>query len=193
MGREGGYPLDSVGLRMPDVNMKIDGSGEICIKSPVLFKKYISPHPDATNNAFVQRVSLKREILEELKMTSYTSSDERLKMLSDTIYGGYMRPKSRSRSPRSTTLPMRLSLASKTRTVDSVLLQWWYIGNKIRQVVGSFAEIPVTEAGKPIKNKIRELYFSQMAIESGEVNVWTSEPPESSIGARPFDWGGLQR
>lgn len=61
------------------------------------------------------------------------------------------------------------------------------------KVVSSFDEIPVTEAGKPIKDKIREFYFSEATVESGEVEVWTSEPRESVVGARPFDWDGLQR
>jgi long-subunit acyl-CoA synthetase (AMP-forming) len=30
---------DSVGMCMPNINMKIDDNGEICIKSPVLLKK----------------------------------------------------------------------------------------------------------------------------------------------------------
>lgn len=30
---------DSVGICMPNVALKVDENGEICIKSPVLFKK----------------------------------------------------------------------------------------------------------------------------------------------------------
>jgi non-ribosomal peptide synthetase component E (peptide arylation enzyme) len=60
------------------------------------------------------------------------------------------------------------------------------------KIVSSANEIPVSEAGKPIKDKIRELYFSEAAVEDGDVEVWTLEMEESEIGSRPFDWDGLQ-
>lgn len=61
------------------------------------------------------------------------------------------------------------------------------------KVVGSLDEIAVSEAGKPIKEKIRELYFGEEAVERGEVEVWTLEMKDSGVEGRPFDWDGLQR
>lgn len=61
------------------------------------------------------------------------------------------------------------------------------------KVVNTLGEIPVSEAGKPIKDKIRETYFSETALEGGKVEVWTLENNERGVGIRPFDWDGLQR
>jgi hypothetical protein len=86
-----------------------------------------------------------------------------------------------------------LSLADlRVRLVKECSLEAFKLPTLLK-VVGSFAEIPVTEAGKPIKDRIREIYFSETAIDSSEVEVWTSEPRDSSVRARPFVWDGLQR
>lgn len=60
------------------------------------------------------------------------------------------------------------------------------------KVVGHLEDIPVTETGKPIKNRIGEIYFSETAVGNGDVEVWTKKRG-SDVGGRPFDWDGLQR
>jgi hypothetical protein len=61
------------------------------------------------------------------------------------------------------------------------------------KVVGDLDRIPVSDAGKPVKNKIREFYFHEEAIERGEVEAWTLEMKGRGVGDRPFDWDGKQR
>jgi acyl-coenzyme A synthetase/AMP-(fatty) acid ligase len=61
------------------------------------------------------------------------------------------------------------------------------------KVVACSSDIPVSEAGKPVKDRIRELYFGEEAVERGAVEVWTLDMKDSGVGGRPFDWDGLQR
>lgn len=61
------------------------------------------------------------------------------------------------------------------------------------KVVAYFEEIPVSDAGKPIKDQIREAYFNDDAVERGDVEAWTVQINESEVGSKPFDWDGLQR
>lgn len=60
------------------------------------------------------------------------------------------------------------------------------------KVVASSSDIPVSEAGKPSKDKIREMYFGEEGMERGEVEIWTLEMKGSGLRGRPFDWDGLQ-
>ncbi|KAJ5377305.1 uncharacterized protein N7496_004714 [Penicillium cataractarum] len=220
-GKRGAYPMDSVGLRMPNVNMKIDNHGEICIKSPVLFKRYISPNPDATKNAFdaegffrtgdLGRIEddivyllgrASQDVIRYYLWRIYASEVENaLSQIDDVAHAIVLGVKDSGCGKRVAAVVVyrqpyqerRLGLAELRHRLSTECSLQAFKFPTLLKVVSSFGEIPVTEAGKPIKDKIREVYFSEMAIGSGEVEVWTSEPRESVVGARPFDWDGLQR
>lgn len=61
------------------------------------------------------------------------------------------------------------------------------------KVLAHLEEIPISDAGKPIKDQIREAYFNDDAVERGDVEAWTVQINESEVGGKPFDWDGLQR
>lgn len=61
------------------------------------------------------------------------------------------------------------------------------------KVVANLEEIPVSDAGKPIKDQIREEFFCENAVERGDVEAWTVQINDNEGGGRPFDWDGLQQ
>lgn len=61
------------------------------------------------------------------------------------------------------------------------------------RIVRNGERIPLTDSGKPVKPKIRDLFFNEMAVFSPRVEVWDLGRKDEGVeGARPFDWAGIQ-
>lgn len=61
------------------------------------------------------------------------------------------------------------------------------------RVVTSRDEVPTTETMKPIKAKIREIYFSQEQLANGEVERCEPIFPQPGAPANAFDYDGRQQ
>ncbi|KAF3390465.1 Malonate--CoA ligase, partial [Penicillium rolfsii] len=228
--KRGEYPLlicglisgqDSVGICMPNVNMKIDENGEICIKSPVLFKKYISPDSSLTSHSFDSEGFFKTGDLGKVEdgvvyLLGRASQDviryylwriyapeveSALSQIDEIAHAVVLGVNDSGCGQRvAAVVVYRQRDESGTQGLEEIRrklsmdigLEMFKLPTLLK-IVASSSDIPVSEAGKPIKNKILELYFGEAAVARGDVEVWTSDLKDGGVRGRPFDWDGLQR
>ncbi|KAJ5114935.1 hypothetical protein NUU61_000694, partial [Penicillium alfredii] len=214
--------LESCGPCMPEVTVKIADDGEICIKTPVLFKKYLSPNPNIMDNVFdsdgfyrtgdIGRLEDDRlfvlgrasqDVIRSHGWKIYALEVENALSQMDSVVQAIVLgvPDSHAGQRVAALLVYRVRDKGRASEFDfSQLretlaiqhgLQAYKLPTMLR-ILEPSDKVAVTVSGKPMKTRIRDMFFNEKAVACGEVQVWDSKSEEGVVGTRPFDWAGIQ-
>ncbi|KAJ5692597.1 hypothetical protein N7462_002020 [Penicillium macrosclerotiorum] len=214
------FGVESVGRIASGIQVKIDEEGEVCVKSPVLFRRYISLDPDIMNGVFdaegffrtgdVGRVDGKilylvgrasHDIIRFYAWKVYAPEVEtalrRIDGIAYAIVVGVPDPHCGQRVAALVVYHDSESRICLEKLRFLLATEHGLAACKLPtllRVAPSIADIPSTVIGKPMKGKIRDGYFNETALAGSEVEVWNMEKNDAGgVGTRPFDWGGIQR
>ncbi|KAE8164464.1 hypothetical protein BDV40DRAFT_114352 [Aspergillus tamarii] len=214
-------PMDCCGRICRYVDLKINEAGEVCIKSPARFKRYISENLTVMNGIFDADGYWKTGDMGKLegdllyvfgrasqdiirfsgwKILAPEVESELAKhpLVSDAIVLGVQ-------DTAAGQLVAALAVINEDVSKESSLglseaRRWLAVERgmnayklpTIMRLVEKNQELPMTLSGKYIKRKIRDIFFNQEELQSDRVEVHDLSTQEPDIGDRPFDWAGIQ-
>ncbi|KAE8362256.1 hypothetical protein BDV27DRAFT_166327 [Aspergillus caelatus] len=214
-------PMDCCGRICRYVDLKINEAGEVCIKSPARFKRYISENPTVMNGIFDANGYWKTGDMGKLegdllyvfgrasqdivrfagwKILAPEVESELAKhpLVADAIVLGVQ---DTAAGQLVAALVVINEDVSKESSLDLSEARRWLAVERgmnayklptIMRLAKKNQELPMTLSGKYIKRKVRDIFFSQEELQSDRVEVHDLSTQEPDIGDRPFDWAGIQ-
>ncbi|KAL3478141.1 hypothetical protein BJX99DRAFT_108438 [Aspergillus californicus] len=213
-----GAGKDSCGGCVSGTEVKVDSEGEVCVRGPLLMKRYISTQPDVTKKAFDSEGFYKTGDTgsigsdRTLKISGRASQDI-IRFLCRKINAADIEDPLRQHPAISQAFILGIDdhhcgqrvaalLITKPNTEGTLKIQdlrrWLGIDKQLPafklptllRAVSQDKFVGMTDSGKPSKKKMRALYFSPEVIKEGGVEVWDYTLQEEGVGDRPFDWEG---
>ncbi|KAB8208433.1 hypothetical protein BDV34DRAFT_190277 [Aspergillus parasiticus] len=214
-------PTDCCGRICRHVDLKLNEAGEICIKSPARFKRYIAEDPTVMNGIFDAEGYWKTGDMGKLegdlvyifgrasqdiirfsgwKILAPEVESELAKhpFVSEAIVVGIQ---DTSAGQLVAALVVINDDTPEGNSLDlSAVRRWLAVERQMNayklptvlRLVRKNQELPMTLSGKFIKRRIRDSFFNQEELQSDRVQVHDLSTQEPDIGDRPFDWAGIQ-
>ncbi|KAF5860617.1 hypothetical protein ETB97_001321 [Aspergillus alliaceus] len=216
----GEMPPECCGRVRENVEVRVDGEGELCIRGPSVFTRYISEDPRIMDGVFdedgywnsgdVGKVEgglvyvfgrASHDVIRfagwKLMAPEVESELAEHPLVSQAIVVGVQ---DSSVGERVAALVVVSGDSAESELNLSTLRKWLAIKRHMNayklptvlRVVRKGLELPMTASGKIIKPKVREIFFNRGELDSSRVQTHDLSVRESDIGNRPFDWAGIQ-
>ncbi|KAB8263439.1 hypothetical protein BDV32DRAFT_136076 [Aspergillus pseudonomiae] len=214
-------PVDCCGRICSHVDMKINEAGEICLKTPPVFKRYISENPTVMNGIFdadgYWRTGDMGKLEGDLVYVFGRASQDIIRFSGWKVLAPEVESELAKHPLVSEAIVFGIQDTSAGQLVAALVViggddsdktsldlpsvrRWLAVERRMNayklptvlRVVRKNQALPMTLSGKFIKRKIRDIFFSQEELDSGRVQVHDLSTQEPDIGNRPFDWAGIQ-
>ncbi|KAB8262594.1 hypothetical protein BDV32DRAFT_147515 [Aspergillus pseudonomiae] len=215
-----GIPLESCGIPSELVTLKFNDEGELLVKSPALFTRYLSPNPEVMRGVFDSDGFYKTGDLARLEggylYIHGRASQDVIRFNGWKVFAPEVEEALSTHPYVSQVIILGVSDLHTGQRVAALLIPRWdnTSGNKLDlatirgwlsqekgilqyklptllRVLRPTQKYPVTSSGKPIKPQIREELFNNTELVNGTVEVWDLAAKEPGMAARPFDWAGI--